>query len=82
MKFGIEQVGNDAPQWMTRLFTALVVVIIPSFGAMVTTLPPDVMTDKTKLLIGIFVTFGLSLIRGTMMLFGAEVTKKTSDTND
>ena len=69
MKFGIDEIGKPSPQWMERLWTALTMFIFPACAAYFLALPPDVMTEHTKNILGASGTFFLAIFKGLKFLF-------------
>ena len=72
MKFGIDQIGKPAPQWMERLWTALTLFIFPACAAYMLSLPEDLVREHTKHVLGACGTFFLAIFKALKFLFSDE----------
>lgn len=70
LKFGFSQINNPAPLLYRRFLSVLIIFIIPSTATFIIGLPLKAMTDETKIIIGLFATYVLALLRGLEYLLG------------
>jgi hypothetical protein len=72
MKVGFDQLGKPAPVWYRRLVNALIVFVVPATGSAVAAIPPEMLSDKWKVLIGIGVSYVIALLKALQYLLGEE----------
>ena len=71
-KFGLDEIGKPAPQWMERLWTALTMFVFPAMAAFVLALTPNVISEHTANIMGACGTFFMGLFKGLKFLFSDE----------
>lgn len=70
MKIGLDQLHRPAPRWYSRLVNALIVFVVPATGTAVASLPPETLSDKWKVLIGIAVSWLIALLKALQYIMG------------
>jgi putative effector of murein hydrolase LrgA (UPF0299 family) len=72
MKIGLDQLHRPAPRWYSRLVNALILFVVPATGTAVASLPPEMLSDKWKILVGIAVSYVVALLKAFQYLIGNE----------
>jgi putative effector of murein hydrolase LrgA (UPF0299 family) len=70
MKIGLDQLHRPAPRWYSRLVNALILFVVPATGTAVASLPPEMLSDKWKVFIGIAVSYLIALLKALQYIIG------------
>lgn len=70
VKFGLNQVNNPAPLLYRRVVNALIIFVIPATATLISQMPEEIITDVTKNVIGMCVTWLVSLLKGAEYFLG------------
>lgn len=76
MKIGLDQLNNPSPVWYRRLLNAVIIFVVPATGSAIAAIPPDVMSDKTKILLGIASSWIIGLLKGLQYFLGDNSSEK------
>jgi len=71
MKFGIKQIGRDAPKWLSRL-SDFSVLIVGAFAVYITQIPESYILPDAKNLIGSTASFCVAILKGIEILSGGK----------
>ena len=61
MKFGVNQIGKNPPVWLSRLSSALI-IILGAFAVYSLSIPETILTLENKNFLGATCTFLVSLV--------------------
>lgn len=72
MKIGFDQLGVSAPVFYRRLVNALIIIVVPATGTLITQLPTSVLSEETKIITGVFVSYVVALLKALEFVLGTE----------
>lgn len=70
MKFGINQIGKEAPEWLVKLIDILIMFIMPAFVAFILSIPDKYLSMDFKNLLGAGATFVIAILKGIQYMSG------------
>jgi len=70
MKFGLKQIGRDAPEWLVKLIDGLIMFIMPAFAAFILSIPDKYLSMDLKNLFGAGATFGIAVLKAFQYMSG------------
>lgn len=72
MNIGLDQIGIPAPAIYRRTVNALIIFFVPATGTLIFNMPADIISDRTKIIVGLIVTWVMAVLKGVEYIIGTE----------
>lgn len=76
MKFGLNQINKESPEWFVLLTDIIIIIVMPAFAIWALTIPERFIAADIKNFIGASATFFVAILKGLQIFTGKKDIKE------